>query len=119
MTANAELSIYESQINLETEKQIREDLKKYMRQDEQMVVFNSSAPRFQEEATHQIRVVSGGHDSMAGINFRLKKDKSIGPGSYATYDEIDEMKSKRKETAYKQPPQVAFGAGQNRNENNF
>ena len=59
MTANAELSIFESQMMLETEKNIREDLKKFMRQDEQMVVFNSSAPRFQEEATHQIRVISG------------------------------------------------------------
>ena len=100
LTANAEMSIFESQMMLDTEKRIKEDLKKYIKQDEQMVVFNSSAPRFQEEATHQIRVVSGVMDSMAGINFRMKKDKSIGPGTYASPDEITKMTNKRRGASY-------------------
>ena len=84
-----------------------------------MVVFNSSAPRFQEEATHQIRVVSGVQDAMAGINFRMKNDKSIGPGSYATPDEVEAMQKKRQKVQVSPAKNVAFGAGQNRQKNNF
>ena len=52
MTSNAELSIFESQLKLENEKRFRDDLKKFMKQDEQLIVFNSSSPRFQDPATH-------------------------------------------------------------------
>lgn len=45
-----------------------------MKQEDQMIVFNSSAPRFNDEATHQIRVLPG-KDSVSGINFRVKNDK--------------------------------------------
>ena len=95
MTSNAELSIFESQLRLENEKRFKEDLKKFMKQDEQLIVFNSSSPRFQDPATHQIRVLPG-KDSISGINFRVKHDKPIGPGSYAHPDEIDHMQKVKK-----------------------
>ena len=55
-----------------------------------MVVFNSSAPRFQNDSTNQIRVVAS-KDSLTGIDFRVKSDKPIGPGAYASPDEIEHM----------------------------
>ena len=46
MINNAEMRIYESQMKLENEKRFKEDLRKFMKQDEQLIVFNSSSPRF-------------------------------------------------------------------------
>ena len=66
-------------------------MKRMIKQDDQMIVFNSSSPRFQDTATHQIRVLPG-KDPVSGINFRVKNDKPIGPGAYASPDEIDHMK---------------------------
>jgi len=60
-----------------------------MKQEDQLISFNSSSPRFRDEATHQIRVLPG-KDSISGINFRLKTDKQVGPGSYSTATEIEE-----------------------------
>ena len=56
---------------------------------------------------------------MAGINFRMKNDKSLGPGSYATPDEVEKMKRKREKASISPGKAVAFGAGQNRDKNNF
>ena len=52
MINNAEMRIYESYIKIDNEKRFKEDLRKFMKQDEQLIVFNSSSPRFQDPATH-------------------------------------------------------------------
>ena len=52
MVANAEVNIMHSQMLLENKKKYKEHIKNVMRQDENMIVFNSSAPRFSDEATH-------------------------------------------------------------------
>ena len=75
-------------MQLAQEAAYREEMKKRMRQEDHLVVFNSSSPRFEEKATHQIRVVPG-KDTITGINFRVKSDKPLGPGEYATPDEIE------------------------------
>lgn len=83
-----------------------------------MVVFNSSSPRFQDEATHQIRVVPG-KDSVTGINFRVKNDKPIGPGAYASPDEVEHMQKIRQQLSLNRPENLAFGAQSNRNQYNY
>ena len=94
MVSHAEYNIMNSQHILAHESKFRDQMKQLMRQEDHMVVFNSSSPRFQDEATHQIRVVPG-KDSVTGINFRVKNDKPIGPGAYATPDEIEHMQKVR------------------------
>jgi len=54
-----------------------------MLQEEHLVSFSSSSPRF--KAQNQVRVLPG-RDSISGINFKLKQDKTLGPGSYMTMD---------------------------------
>ena len=83
-----------------------------------MVVFNSSSPRFQDEATHQIRVVPG-KDSVTGINFRVKNDKPIGPGAYASPDEIEHMQRIRQHLRHNRPDNCAFGKQQHRVDHDY
>ena len=90
MTSNAEFNIMQNQKLLDNERKFKEQMQRVIRQDDQMIVFNSSSPRFQDEATHQIRVLPG-KDSVSGVNFRVKNDKQIGPGAYATPDEVEHM----------------------------
>lgn len=118
MTSNAELSIFESQLKMENEKRFKDELKKFMKQDEQLIVFNSSSPRFQDPATHQIRVLPG-KDSISGINFRVKHDKPIGPGHYAHPDEIEKMVKVKRQLSHNAPVNVAFGSVQKRSANDF
>ena len=94
---------------LENEKKFKDQMKRIIKQDDQMIVFNSSSPRFQDTATHQIRVLPG-KDPVSGINFRVKNDKPIGPGAYATPDEIDHMKRIKQQLSHNRPADLAFGS---------
>jgi len=103
---------------LENEKRFKEQMQRLIKQDDQMIVFNSSAPRFQDTATHQIRVLPG-KDSITGINFRVKNDKSIGPGAYASPDEIDQMKKMKNQLRHNQPGELAFGSSAERDKHHY
>ena len=46
MTANAEFNIMQNQLILETEKRYKEQMQRMIKQDDQMIVFNTSSPRF-------------------------------------------------------------------------
>lgn len=81
-----------------------------------MISFNSSSPRFKGEATHQIRVLAG-KDSISGINFRLKQDQLVGPGSYQSPTEIEE--NQKKKHIKEQLPGVHFGSSIPRAQNDF
>jgi hypothetical protein len=48
MTSNAEYNIMQSQMMLENQKHFKEQIKRMIKQDDQMIVFNSSSPRFQD-----------------------------------------------------------------------
>ena len=37
---------------LDQEKKFKDQMKRIIKQDDQMIVFNSSSPRFQDQATH-------------------------------------------------------------------
>lgn len=71
LTINADYNIFKSQQNNDTISKVKEELIRFMKQEDQLISFNSSSPRFKGEATHQIRVLAG-KDSISGINFRLK-----------------------------------------------
>lgn len=118
LTSNAEYSIMQSQQLIENEKRFKEQMQRLIKQDDQMIVFNSSAPRFQDTATHQIRVLPG-KDSITGINFRVKNDKSIGPGAYASPDEIDRMKKIKEQLRHNQPGELAFGSSAERDKYHY
>ena len=83
-----------------------------------MIVFNSSSPRFQDQATHQIRVLPG-KDPVSGINFRVKNDKPIGPGAYASPDEVDHMKSIKEQLRHNRPDDLFFGSQEARDKNHY
>ena len=51
-----------------------------------------------------------GKDSIQGINFRVKHDKPLGPGSYAHPDEIENMRKVKRQLSHNAPPNIAFGA---------
>lgn len=85
-----------------------------MKQEDNQISFNSSSPRFRDNQTHQIRVLQG-KDNFEGINFRLKQDPPIGPGSYETSNEIELQKRKRQQAQ----PGVFFGSAVPREQNNF
>ena len=118
MTSNAEYSIMQSQLMIEQEKRFKEQMQRVIKQDDHMIVFNSSSPRFQDQATHQIRVLPG-KDSVSGINFRVKNDKPVGPGSYASPDEIAHMKNIKDKLSHNRPENLAFGSGQDRANNHY
>lgn len=108
----------QNQLQLENDRFYKEQMKHIMRQEDQMVVFNSSSPRFQDTATHQIRVLPG-KDSIAGINFRVKNDKPIGPGAYASPDEVDHMAKIKTQLRHNRPEGLAFGSVNDRSKNDF
>lgn len=49
---NAEYNMFRRQQQEETLKQVKEELQRFMKQEDQYVSFNSSAPRFKDEASH-------------------------------------------------------------------
>lgn len=106
LTVNADYSIFKSQQNNETLSKVKDELIRFIKQEDQLISFNSSSPRFKGEATHQIRVLAG-KDSISGINFRLKQDQQLGPGSYQSATEIEERQ--RQKRAQPQPG-VFFGS---------
>ena len=70
---------------------LRDDLKSYMKQEEQLIGFNSVVPRFKNQTTHAVKVlpmlggVGGGQENNGRpiVDFVMKKDTSqIGPGAY-------------------------------------
>jgi hypothetical protein len=86
MTSNAEYNIYSNQLKQDHEKIFKKALKTYIKQEEQLISFNSSSPRFQNTQSHQVRLLPG-KDSISGVNFRMRTDRVLGPGSYETPDE--------------------------------
>ena len=64
-----------------------------MRQEEQLISFNSAVPRFKANTTHQIRLLpnqEGGKQS--NVDFMMKRDLAeIGPGTYMSGIEYDEQ----------------------------
>ena len=71
---------------------LRGDLISFMKQEDQMISFNSSAPRFKSFASHHIRVFPAvdGKLNMAPVDFKVRRDQSeIGPGTYQSQTEIE------------------------------
>lgn len=63
-----------------------------MKQEDQMISFNSSAPRFKSLMSHHIRVFPAGDGklNMASVEFKVRRDQSeIGPGTYQSQTEIE------------------------------
>jgi hypothetical protein len=53
-----------------------------------MIAFNGSSPRFASDKTHQVRLIPG-KDSISGVNFRMRADRNLGPGDYASPGDIE------------------------------
>lgn len=81
-----------------------------MKQEEQLISFNSAVPRFQSNASHQIRLLPGIEGTPQTVDFVFKKDqKSIGPGTYS----IDSRSS------VVNPARPSFGSSDPREKHNF
>ena len=75
-SANLESSILLSQQKLSHDAKLKEDLISFMKQEDQMISFNSSAPRFKSFASHHIRVFPAvdGKLNMAPVDFKVRRD---------------------------------------------
>lgn len=53
------------------------------------------------------------------MNFRVKNDKPVGPGSYVSPDEIEHMKKIKNQLRHNRPDNLAFGSGNARDKNHY
>jgi len=60
-----------------------------------------------------------GKDSVTGINFRVKNDKPIGPGAYASPDEMEHRQRIRQNLRHNRPENLAFGNQAHRAQHNY
>ena len=60
-----------------------------------------------------------GKDPVSGINFRVKNDKPVGPGSYPSLDEIEHMKKIKDSLRHNPPGNLAFGSQNNREKHHY
>ena len=84
-SSNLEASILESRDQIQHNNKVKQDLRNFMKQEEQLISFSSAVPRFQSIASHQIRVLPASDAKTTNIDFIMKRDISqVGPGSYTS-----------------------------------
>lgn len=66
-----EESIATSKHQTDAQGRLKSDLVNFIKQEEQLISFNSSSPRFQNQASHLIRIMPG-RDSISGVSFRVR-----------------------------------------------
>lgn len=112
-SANLESSILLNQQKLSHDAKLKEDLISFMKQEDQMISFNSSAPRFKSYASHHIRVFPAvdGKLNMAPVDFKVRRDQSeIGPGTYLSPTEIENQARLRRLQNAPPPENLVFGS---------
>lgn len=106
---NLEYSVRANEQRKDLKNKLRHDLENFIKQEEQMISFNSSSPRFQSQASHLIRVMPG-IDTMNGVSLKLRQDKALGPGSYLSPDQLEHRAKLRDLGRNKLPQGGGFGS---------